>query len=911
MPRLRIHAKLLAAFIIVLLPVLGFLVSDFLSDLRRTREAILHVQFVTAQAVAVQASETFDAAISFGWAVSKDPLLQTLDPRRLDPHLKELVEQSPLYDSVSIFDTSGVNRGWSNPRRPNEPRLWIGDRPYFQQVLATNAPVISEVIELRRPIRMGLLVSTPVRGPDGRPIGALNVVMRTDLLEQRYAGARLQPGQALFLADHNGRLAFHTGNPGLSFEQSNAFAAFEPLRAALNGTPSRLDQFISPLNGDKRLGAFVPVPRYPWAVGVTIPYDIAMAPFYERARTRLVAFGGILLLNILLAALLARFYARPVRQLQRAARALGRGEMEQRVHISTGDELEEFGTTFNEMADQIARRQVEVDALRAQAERQAQQLAATIASVPDAIFLASPGGRLADANPAGLRLLGIGDRSELGGSSPEAHPLQDMRHPDGRPMAPEELPIHRALAGETFTDVEVRQGDRDGQERLLSVHGAPVRDESGRIILGVVVVRDITRRRRQEKELAWLLERELALSRIGQALVSEVELERIAHVVIEQSLKALGADAIGLWLAEPERRELTLLASHHALTKEAEDSLRSIPLDAPLFIARAAREERIQIIEDILAGGVPAHTGWLAREGGFRGMVAVPLHSRERLIAVMGYFTHEPRPISSQALEFHAMVGRLFAVAIERARLFQEVRAALRLREEFMSAAAHELKTPVTTIQTWAELLLNLEALTPRQQKGLTTIVRNTRRISRLVEHLFAAVRMAPGPPKLERRRFDLHALVREQAEKFARITENPIHLEAMGPLYIDAERQLLGEVVAHLLENAMRYSPPGQTVELQARRAGGEVVVSVHDQGPGIPPERQPHVFEPLYEPLPPGAPGYTGVVNLGLHLSRQIIEAHGGRIWLESHPGEGSTFCFSLPLSPAPAEEDSHPYS
>ncbi|WNG62751.1 HAMP domain-containing histidine kinase [Archangium gephyra] len=77
------------------------------------------------------------------------------------------------------------------------------------------------------------------------------------------------------------------------------------------------------------------------------------------------------------------------------------------------------------------------------------------------------------------------------------------------------------------------------------------------------------------------------------------------------------------------------------------------------------------------------------------------------------------------------------------------------------------------------------------------------------------------------------------------------------------------------------------------------------------MPPERQPHVFEPLYEPLPPGAPGYTGVVYLGLHLSRQIIEAHGGRIWLESHPGEGSTFCFSIPLSPMSAEEDSHTYS
>jgi PAS domain S-box-containing protein len=908
MSRLHLHAKLLVAFVIVLLPVLGLLSVDFLADLRRTRESILHVQFLTAQAAAVQVSETFDAAISFGWAVSKDPLLQTLDPRVLDSHLKQLTERSPLYDSVSVFDANGINRGWSNPKGSDEPRLFIGDRPYFQKVLATNAPVISDVIELRRPIRTGLLISTPLRGPDGRPIGVFNVSLRTDLLEQQFVGARLQPGQSLFLADANGRMAFHTGHPYLSFEQSNAYARFEALRSALAGTPSRLARFTSPLQGDERLGAFVPVPRYPWAVGVTVPHDIAMAPFHERARTRLAAFGGILLLNAFLASLLARFYSRPVRQLQQAAQALGRGEMERRVHIDTGDELEALGDAFNEMAAQISQRQAEVGALRAQAEHQAQQLAAIIASVPDGILLASPDGRLEDANPAALRLLGFEARSALGVPLLELLQRYDIRHPDGRAMTPEEMPLRRALAGETFTDVELLLRGRDGQERLLSVQGAPVRDGSGKLILGELVMRDITRRRREEEELARLLDWELALARIGQALVTEMELERIAQVVIEQSHRALGADAIGLWLAEPERQMLTLLASHRLM--EDPRVPRHVSFEEPLLTTRAAREERLLVVEDILAGGAPARSEQLAREGGFRGVVAVPLHSRERLVGVMTYFTREPRHVSSRELEFHTMVGRLFAVAIEKARLFQELRAALRLREEFMSAAAHELKTPVTTIQTWAELLLNLEAVTPRQQKGLATIARNTRRIARMVEHLFVAMRMAPGAPELQCQRFDLHELVREQVEKLSRTTENPLRLEASGPLFVYAERQLLGEVVAHLVENALRYSPPGVPVELRAWHTDSEAVVSVHDQGPGIPPERQPHVFEPFYEPLPPGSPGYTGVVELGLHLSRQIIEAHGGHIGLESLPLQGTTFHFRLPLSTAQAEEDTPGY-
>jgi signal transduction histidine kinase len=243
-------------------------------------------------------------------------------------------------------------------------------------------------------------------------------------------------------------------------------------------------------------------------------------------------------------------------------------------------------------------------------------------------------------------------------------------------------------------------------------------------------------------------------------------------------------------------------------------------------------------------------------------------------------------------------VVRLFAVALEKARLFQEVRDTLRLREEFMSAATHELKTPVTTIQSWSELLLTKEPLTPRQNKGLVAINRNARRMGKLVEHLFIAVKLAPVVSTLDYTSFDLHELLQEQAQAVTRNTEHPLHVDSVPPLVVYADQRLVGEVVTHLLENALRYSPPRGAIELRSRRQGNEVVVSVRDQGPGIPLERQPHVFEPLYEPLPPGAVGYTSEVSLGLHLSRQIIEAHGGRIWMESAPEAGSTFSFRIPV-------------
>jgi PAS domain S-box-containing protein len=567
--------------------------------------------------------------------------------------------------------------------------------------------------------------------------------------------------------------------------------------------------------------------------------------------------------------------------------------------------LEALGSAFNEMADQISRRAAEVEALHQETQRQAALLVTIIDSVPDALFLASPDGRLARTNPAGQRLLGLGESSGLGLPLDAHLQLHGIRHVDGRPMRQAELPITRTLCGEPLTDAELLLHGPDGERKVLSINGAPVRDASGTILFGEIIARDITRRRQHEEELARLLDRELALSRIAQALVSEVELPRLAKVVIEQSLQALGAHAIVLWLAEPESRQLTLLATH-CIPAEDEERLRCLSYEAPLISAQVARTERGHAIEDLRAGGASSWASHLV-ENGVRGLASFPLHARDRLVGVMTYCTLAPCHLSPRDLEFHALVGRLFAVALEKARLFQDVREALRLREEFMSAAAHELKTPVTTIQTWADLLGSKEVLTPRLQKGLAAITRNAQRMGRLVEHLLTAVKLASGQSKLERTSFDLHALVLEQVERLARPPGGSFHVDSAPRLWLHADRPLLAQAVAHLLENAIRYTPPEGTITLHARAQGDALVVSVRDRGAGIPPERQPHVFEPLYEPLPPGAPGYTSVVGLGLHLSRQIIEAHGGHIWLEHSTETGSTFSFRLPRGAAPRETGS----
>jgi signal transduction histidine kinase len=292
-------------------------------------------------------------------------------------------------------------------------------------------------------------------------------------------------------------------------------------------------------------------------------------------------------------------------------------------------------------------------------------------------------------------------------------------------------------------------------------------------------------------------------------------------------------------------------------------------------------------------------TSQVGRREGYRSLLALPLLNRGRLVGVLTLVARPPFAFAQRDLGLHATVADLFAVAIENAHLYDEVREALRLRDEFIGSAAHELKTPVTVIKGWAQLLTMSHADDPEVLRALETIDRQADRVGRFIEDLLSASNLRPGTLDRALEPVDLSLFVRSLVDGLGgQVEQCAVRARADTPLPVLADRHLLNELIRRLLENAVRYSPPGGVVEVEARPSGHQAIVSVSDQGVGIAPERQPYVFEPFYQPVPPGVPGYVGVVSLGLHLSKQIVEAMGGRIWFVSEPGQGSTFSFSLPL-------------
>ncbi|WP_163988087.1 MASE1 domain-containing protein [Pyxidicoccus caerfyrddinensis] len=244
-------------------------------------------------------------------------------------------------------------------------------------------------------------------------------------------------------------------------------------------------------------------------------------------------------------------------------------------------------------------------------------------------------------------------------------------------------------------------------------------------------------------------------------------------------------------------------------------------------------------------------------------------------------------------------------------RLLREARTAIRARDEFLTLAAHELKTPLTPLAIRMESLASrLRSDHPAEARTLEGLRSHVRRLQRLIEHLLEAAQVDTGQLSIRLAPVALHAMVRSTASSLPRLgTSHVLDMETGGrEAWVLGDRLRLEEVMLTLLENAVKYSPEGGTLRVTLDVAGDEVQVSVSDPGVGIPPEQREHVFDRYFRGSNTPVQSYGGL-GLGLYLCRNILESHGGRIWVDSEMGRGSTFTFALPLlraSRAPTEHD-----
>ncbi|WP_157758553.1 ATP-binding protein [Cystobacter fuscus] len=240
--------------------------------------------------------------------------------------------------------------------------------------------------------------------------------------------------------------------------------------------------------------------------------------------------------------------------------------------------------------------------------------------------------------------------------------------------------------------------------------------------------------------------------------------------------------------------------------------------------------------------------------------------------------------------------GRVIA-AVSVARDITQAIELERLQGDFVRMAAHELKTPLTVMKSFAQLARRAENSSSALGRLLEGICRGVDRMDRLVRTLLDASQLQSGQLRFEKEEVELRALVEAAIVRtIANHPNNPIHLRTVPDTWVFGDRARLAQVLAELLDNAARYSPMGQDVEVAVTPDGDVVEICIHDQGIGIPAEQRERVFERFYR-AHAGSPHDRGGLGLGLFLARGIVLQHGGRLELESREGEGTRVRLRLP--------------
>jgi signal transduction histidine kinase len=225
-----------------------------------------------------------------------------------------------------------------------------------------------------------------------------------------------------------------------------------------------------------------------------------------------------------------------------------------------------------------------------------------------------------------------------------------------------------------------------------------------------------------------------------------------------------------------------------------------------------------------------------------------------------------------------------------------------KLKDEFVAVASHELKTPITSIKAFAHLLD--ENLTrhrdPETAQLAARIDSHADKLTRLVNELLDVSRIEAGELSLYRSRFDLSAMLRKLIADFQlTVPTHQIDAEVGPRRMVLADQTRLEQAVLNLLTNAVKYSPEADSIIVRSSAGGGAVTLSVQDFGPGIPQRDQAKVFDRFYRVADTSRKKQTvSGIGLGLYITAEIIREHGGKLWVQSRPGKGCTFSFTLPL-------------
>jgi signal transduction histidine kinase len=364
-------------------------------------------------------------------------------------------------------------------------------------------------------------------------------------------------------------------------------------------------------------------------------------------------------------------------------------------------------------------------------------------------------------------------------------------------------------------------------------------------------------------------------------------------------------------------RRLDIAAADPARAPLA-DALRRVSLDAdrPYLTRTALRTGKPEVVFDV----PPERLADLAHdEEHLRALrqlaplscMVIPLVTRDRTLGAIGFISTSPERRYGEAdVQLGEELARRAAQVMDNARLYAIAQRAIRARDDVLGVVSHDLRNPLSAISMCASTLLDPEAPSPENVRYLAdTILRSADWMNRIIRDLVDVAAIEAGRLSLRRETTTVQAIVDEAVmllEPLAQERSLALTAEVEAGLPpVNADPQRVVQVLSNLVGNSARFTPPGGRIVIRAERHGAGVQLSVEDTGAGIPAADQPHVFDRFWH-ADRGTRRHGS--GLGLAIARGIVEAHGGRVWLRSTLGEGSTFYLTLPASDAEAGVEGH---
>lgn len=536
---------------------------------------------------------------------------------------------------------------------------------------------------------------------------------------------------------------------------------------------------------------------------------------------------------------------------------------------------------------------IDVTEQRSSETKQA-MLAAIIESSEDAIISKTLNGIVTTWNKSAEKMFGYSEQEMTGKSIILLIP-KTRRHE-------EDVILQKIRNGEKVEHYETYRLTKNGTEIPVSLTISPITNSKGQIIGASKIARNISRQKTAEDNLQRYANNLETLNTVGKLVSEHLDVQEILQHVTDVTTKVTGA-AFGAFFYNnlDDGGESYMLYTLSGAPKAAFEKF-GMPRNTDIFNATFSGECTVRaddITKDPRYGKNSPHFGMPKGHLPVVSYLAVPVMSKSGTVIGGLLYGH---PEAGKFTEHHERliesVATQAAIALENAKLYEEIQKLNSKKDEFIGLASHELKTPVTSLSGYLQIINRRLPAGDENKAFMEKALVQINKLSDLISDLLDVSKIETGQLPLSFTSFDLVQLVKDVTEvmQYSTKTHHLVLDKKLDKLMVVADRQRIEQVIVNLLSNAIKYSPGTDLVNISVSAANNKALVSVQDFGLGISKEQQERIFTRFYrvEDISVNISG----LGIGLFISKEIISRHAGKLWVEGSQGKGSAFFFEIPI-------------